>query len=308
MKNILVIGGSYFVGRLFCILASRDGGFEITAVNRGNCAIRKDRVTELVCDRNDADGLRHRLLPSLEGRRFDALIDFCGYEPGQIEALLPLLKDRIGQYIFVSTASVYAPDDLTERHEDDRVMDEPAVHNQLTDYVYKKLLLEQELVRVSADCGVPYTILRPTVIFGPFNYSPRESYYIQRMVQGQALPELRDAPARFNMVYGLDIAQALMRMSGDSRAYGEIFNLSAPEVITRRELLDALVRFHGSPVSRVPVSEAEAADWGLQISLPTVYDELYSGKKLCDTFDFAYTPFEDAMKKTYEVFRGVYGG
>lgn len=306
MKKILLIGGSYFVGRLFCIFASRDGNFELTVVNRGNYAIRRERVTEYVCDRNDIDGIKQRLLPCLSGQYFDAVIDLCAYTPGQIRSLLPLLKGQIGQYIFVSTASVYAPEDLTERHEGDRVMNEPSVHNSLTDYVYNKLLLERELVNVSAECGVPYTILRPTIIFGPFNYSPRESYYIQRMVQGQPIPELQNAPARFNMVYGIDIANAMMQMSGDARSYNEIFNLSAPEVLTRRALLDALVRLHGQPVSRIPITEAEAENWGLQISLPTVYDELYSGEKLCKTFGFTYTPFEDAMKKTYEVFRSVY--
>ena len=36
MKHILVIGGSYFVGRVLCTLASREPDeYKITIVNRG---------------------------------------------------------------------------------------------------------------------------------------------------------------------------------------------------------------------------------------------------------------------------------
>ena len=59
-KQVLVIGGSYFVGRVFSILCSRDEEFELHVVNRGKAPIRKEDlgIHEYRSDRHDIDTLR----------------------------------------------------------------------------------------------------------------------------------------------------------------------------------------------------------------------------------------------------------
>ncbi|MBR2831833.1 MAG: NAD-dependent epimerase/dehydratase family protein [Oscillospiraceae bacterium] len=306
MKKVLIIGGSYFVGRVFCIQASRTENFEITAVNRGRAPINKPHVRELVFDRNDGEAIREQLLPQLGDEKFDALIDTCAYEPGQIRNAVEQFGDRIGQYIYFSTASVYSTDDLTMRHEGDPVMAEPKVRTEMSDYVYKKLLLENELIEECGKRNIPYTILRPTIIFGPLNYTPRESKFIELIARGHVVPLLVGAPAKFNMVYVIDISRALQLMVGDERAYNEIFNLSAPEIIDRPFFYESLERFNGEPYQKREYTIEEAPGQDIPLTLPTVYDELYSGEKFARTFDFKYTPYEDAMKNTFDIFKSLY--
>ena len=114
---MLVIDGSYFVGRMFCLQATRTGDFGLTVINRGNAPLGKPDIREHAFDCNDDAAIRANLLPLLAGERFDALIDTCAYEPGQIQKILGLFGDRIGHYIYISTASVYAVGDLSERRE-----------------------------------------------------------------------------------------------------------------------------------------------------------------------------------------------
>ncbi|MFA4910212.1 MAG: hypothetical protein WC649_04135 [Desulfobacteria bacterium] len=57
MKNILIIGGSYFVGRVFVEELVKEAGYSIYVVNRGNVPLNMEGVHEIVCDRNDVDGL-----------------------------------------------------------------------------------------------------------------------------------------------------------------------------------------------------------------------------------------------------------
>lgn len=301
-----MLGGSYFVGRIFCIKASRTENFEITVMNRGRLPIRRPHVTEYVYDRNDSLSIEEMFLPQLAGKHFDAFIDMCAYEPGQIKAALEHFGDKIGQYIYVSTASVYSTEDLSIRHESDPVMDEPKIHDQNSDYVWKKLLLERECVEECTKRGIPYTILRPAVIFGPFNYSPRESFYIEKIAKHQKVPVLKDATAKFSMVYALDINEAFQLICGDERAYNKVFNLAAPEEVTHEMFYDSLERFNGAPYDRDEYTCDEAAKMGIPVTFPTKYDELYSSELFCKTFDFSFTPYDEAMKKTFDIFMDAY--
>lgn len=306
MKQILILGGSYFVGRIFCIFASRTGEYEITLVNRGRQPVRRECVTELVCDRNDVERLRSEILPTLSGKHFDTLIDTCAYEPGQVSSILPLFAPLADQYLLLSTASVYSTEERSARRESDPLMEKPAKFDSNSEYVWKKVLLEQELREVAGLVGIPFTIFRPAAIFGPFNYAPRESWYIERMVKRQPIPVLNDAPARFQMVYAPDVANAMMLAAGNPQAYNRVFNLAAPEVITRALFYQALEKCFGEPVSRISITEEEASLYGLSLSLPVRYDELYDGSEIERTLSFSYTPFSESMQKTVNVFKNVY--
>ena len=56
--RVLVIGGSYFLGRIFCTLASRLGDMELTLLNRGRYPMTHlPGLREFRCDRHDPVGL-----------------------------------------------------------------------------------------------------------------------------------------------------------------------------------------------------------------------------------------------------------
>ena len=53
MKEVLVIGGSYFVGRIFSMVALQEG-WRLTLINRGTYSLSElGDVTEFSCDRYD---------------------------------------------------------------------------------------------------------------------------------------------------------------------------------------------------------------------------------------------------------------
>jgi nucleoside-diphosphate-sugar epimerase len=161
-------------------------------------------------------------------------------------------------------------------------------------------------VSACAHLGIPYTILRPTFIYGPFNYARRESYFVELIARGHVVPVPADATARFNMVYVFDIARALELMIGDERAFNEVFNLSAPDEITYSVLLEAFAKFNGGPFMTRSVTVEEILAEDIPLPFPLTEDELFSGKKLSDTFEFEYTPFMQGMEKTYKIFYSLF--
>src|SRR5512139_661153 len=102
LKNVLVVGSSYFVGRVFVEELRRRPGFALHVMNRGRRPLRLDGVREIVCDRHDSTAVR-RLLPPLE---WHAVVDFCAYRPEDVARLLGHLPGTVRQYVLISTATV----------------------------------------------------------------------------------------------------------------------------------------------------------------------------------------------------------
>jgi len=302
MKNVLVIGGSVFTGRVFSIQSSKNGGFDLHVVNRGNYPMELEHVTTYKCNRHSPRMIA-RLVPDIT---YDALVDFCAYEPGEIKSVIDALGSRIKQYIFFSTASVYVP---TQGFVDENtpIISPPASDSDtVDDYVQNKIKLENELVEACEKSGIKYTILRPTFIYGPFNYAPRESYFIERIARKRPVPVPIDAQSRFNFVYVLDIAGALMACIGDERAYDSVFNLAGGETLTYPQMISDFERYNSGPFETLGVTVAQAEEEQIPLPFPLSDDVLVNGKKFAETFEFEYTPFSEGMERTFKVFYSLY--
>jgi nucleoside-diphosphate-sugar epimerase len=281
---------------------SKQEDYELHVVNRGQFPLNLKGVKEYKCDRHNPRMVA-RLLPA--DMIFDVMIDFPVYNPGDVSSILEALEGRVRHYIMFSTASVYEPYDHKIKKEGDPVVTK-SEGDRVSDYIYNKILIEQETIRTCKALGIPYTIMRPTFIYGPFSYSARESYFVELIARGHVVPVPVDATARFNMVYVFDIARALELCIGNEKAYNEIFNLSAPEEITYSTLLEAFEQFNGGPFMTRPVTVEEILDENIPLPFPLTEDELFSGQKFTEKFDFSYTPFMEGMEKTYKIFYSLF--
>ena len=305
-KQILVIGGTYFAGRVFSILTSRgDSGrddLDLHVVNRGRFPLNNlQHVTQYVCDRHESEKLVS-MLP--DGLVFDAVVDFCAYEPGEIRALTDALAGRFRQYIYLSTCTVYAPASgcLSETA--------PVIENFGSspefEYAGKKYALEQELIAACQNAGAAYTILRPAFIYGPFNYAPRESFYAKLIAAGQPVPVPTDASGRFSFVYVYDVSAIINRCIGNEKAFDCVFNLAAPEIVDYTSFLDTFRQCYGSDFPTYPVTVRQVIEQNIPLPFPLDEDQLYSGKRAEELLDFSYTPFATGMKKTVELLKDLY--
>ena len=302
-KRVLIIGGTMFTGRVFTILASRSDEFELHVVNRGRFPLGKlANVTEYKCDRNSYR-MFERIVPQLE---FDAVVDFCAYNEGDATPVVKAFSSRIKQYILFSTASVYDPTMRKMKEEGDPLAPASMLGGQEGAYVAGKIALERELVLAATAADMKYTILRPTFIYGPFNYAPREPWYIELIARKHVVPVPLDATANFNFVYVKDIARALMAMIGDERAYNEVFNLAGPEVLSYTRLMSDFERYNGGAFETREVTVAQAEEESIPFPFPLTESDVTSGVKFADTFDFKYTPLSEGMESTFRTFYSLY--
>ena len=262
--KILVIGGSYFAGRVFTMVASNQ--CELTLINRGRYSMsRYPDVREIRCDRHDAAALR--ALPPAD---YDAVVDFCAYAPGDIETLAAAAPITFKKYIYVSTADVYdraAPQPWTEQTPigTDFSMTGPDT----AAYLSGKASLEAECRSLCARRGADCVILRPAFLYGPYNYAPRETWYIQTAVSGAPIPHPTDAAGRFQFVYVKDLAMAVLAaLSPDAPGGCHAYNLAAPEVFDYDRFLAALRAASGRPVETAPVTVEQVLRENLPLPFP----------------------------------------
>lgn len=71
-KNILIIGGSYFIGRVCALMLLNDKTYSVSILNRGNNPLKKDGIKEYKSDRHDLKALKSTI-PDIA---YDAVIDF----------------------------------------------------------------------------------------------------------------------------------------------------------------------------------------------------------------------------------------
>ncbi len=301
--NVLVMGGSYFLGRIFSIFASRGEDMELTLVNRGRYAMTQyPHLTEHRCDRHDAAGLER-----LPAREYDAVVDLCAYNPGDISFLLEHLPGTVKRYILISTADVYDRRPQEAADEDFPLRTAQGA-GEVGEYIRNKCLLEEELRRECGARGLEFTVLRPAFIYGPFNYAPRESWYIQRIVRGEEIPTPTDASARFQFVFVKEAAEAILACIRRPEAANRAYNLAAPEVLDYPAFLEALRAASDRPFRTREVTVAEVLRENIPLPFPLKAEEseLFRGDRLTRELGIQYTPFREGLEKTFRSFRSVY--
>ncbi|MCV2357416.1 NAD-dependent epimerase/dehydratase family protein [Paucibacter sp. TC2R-5] len=259
--KILILGGTQFLGRHMAALALA-AGHEVTLFNRGNHGhdlfpaaeqIRGDRLLDL---------------SALRGRRWDAVFDASCYLPSAARRSAELLADAVEHYCLISSISVFPQinADTVETSSLAQLSAEQlaAAEAQATGlgsqsgggygaaYGGLKALCERELSRVM---GSRALIVRPGFIIGPYDYSPRLRYWLERMSEGGRVlaPGRPGRPVR--LIDARDIAAWCLALA--QARTGGIFNATGPDGQTMGDLLLACRAATGLKSELVWCSEAE---------------------------------------------------
>ena len=181
--RILVIGGSYFFGRVFVMLAAKE--HNVTVVNRGTCSVAELGAKQIKGDRKEEG-----VWKSIEDD-CDCVVDFCAYEKGDIARVLENMPGRIRQYIFISTVDVYERGIKGLKGEETPLETRP-LPGEAGAYIAGKVALEREVREQCGKRDISCTVLRPAILYGPLNYAPRESVYIRLLARMFAHKEIME--------------------------------------------------------------------------------------------------------------------
>jgi 2'-hydroxyisoflavone reductase len=226
--RILILGGTGFTGP-HQVRYALQRGHQITLFNRG----RKPKqwpgeVEELLGDRDTGD------YQALDGREWDVCIDNPTSVPVWVRDAAEVLKGRIGQYIFISTISVYADnsqpgmqeDAAVARYEGVDAMAETMAGLRANMALYGPLKALSEAEARGQFGADRVTVIRPGLIVGPGDETDRFTYWPVRIARGGEVAAPGDGSDPVQFIDARDLAEWTIRMA-ESRVIGT-FNATGP--------------------------------------------------------------------------------
>jgi 2'-hydroxyisoflavone reductase len=241
--KLLILGGTMFLGR-YLVKAALASGHEVTLFNRGKT------YPDLFPEVEKLRGDRKESVQPLAGRRWDAVIDTCGYVPRVVRMSAELLADAVDHYTFISTISVYSDSKTCGQDEGAPLMKlEDETTEEVTGETYGglKALCEREAERAMPGRAL---IIRPGLITGPHDPSDRFTYWPVRVQKGGEILAPGPPGTPVQHIDVRDLAEWTLR-AVEQKLTG-VFNATGPDyappprMLTMDEVLDTCLDVTGS--------------------------------------------------------------
>ncbi len=229
--NVLFVGGTGQIS-LPCVKLALKAGHNVSVFNRG---IRDETlprgVTSIVGDMNDAKSYAR-----LGKQEWDVVAQFMVFRPEQMQQDIKTFSGKVGQYIYISSASVY------QKTIDSYVITEktPAI-NPYWAYSQAKIACENLMKKAKK---LPWTNVRPshTVRTGLPTMLNEGDLVAHRMLAGKPVLIAGDGNAPWTVTRSEDFARPFVKLFGKKRALGEDFHITGDKGFTWDAIYSAIGR------------------------------------------------------------------
>ena len=218
--KVLYVGGTGQIS-FDCVHRSVAAGHETSVFNRGNSgADLPEGARRIIGDINKSsyDVLGHE--------SFDVLCQFRAFTPDDVQRDIDLFAGKVGQYVFISSASAYQKPPRAFVVTEDVPLENP--FNE-----YSRLKTESEAL-LTAQSRLPYTIVRPSHTFRTRLPSALGEGFLapRRMLQGKPIVAPGDGSSFWTITRAEDFATPFVNLLGNDRALAEAFHITADRAFT----------------------------------------------------------------------------
>ena len=236
--KVLFIGGTGIISAA-CVREAVGLGYRVSVLNRGRSGLRPvpAGVEVLHADLDDPSGLAN----AVSGRRFDVVADFMSFTVERLERHLELFAGRVGQYVFISSASAYAKPVASLP-----IRESTPLRNPFWRYSRDKIACEELLVGRYREAGFPVTIVRPSHTYDQFALPIHGNWtQLARLRAGKPAIVHGDGTSLWTLTHASDFAYMFAGLLARPEAVGEAYTITGDEVLTWDAIFTALARAAG---------------------------------------------------------------
>lgn len=265
-KRVLVTGGCGFIG-INLVLRLVDLGAEVTVLDLPDADWGRlpESVTQVRTDILDAQAHRGRFEGIAIVYHLAARTDLDGHDLADyrqnfdgVRTLLHALDTAsLERFVFYSSILVTGIFSAT------RFVDESEPYRTNTLYGESKVLGERVTIEECGDAGIPWTIVRPASVYGPWGEAPYDAFF--HMVKRRRYFHVGRADNLVSWVFVGNVVDHTITLSQHKCAENDIFFASDLHPYTMREITDTVAAYYGITVPRVPVLLVTAAAYALGV-------------------------------------------
>ena len=249
--RILIIGGTGTISSAITRQLAKSEN-ELWLLNRGS---RRNEVPEgvkqIVADIDD----EAEVLRLIGDTQFDAVCEFIGFVPQQVERDHRLFAGRTRQYVYISSASAY------NKPARNYIINEgTTLANPHWQYSRNKIACEELLMKYYREEGFPVTIIRPSHTYCergvPVSvHGTKGSWQVlKRMMEGKPVIVHGDGSSLWTMTWNEDFARGFIGLLGNPHAIGEAFQIMSDESLTWNQIYEAVAAALGVELNPYYVS------------------------------------------------------
>jgi len=231
--KVLVLGGTGAMGTHFVQLLSNNGN-ETFVTSR--------TMRESVCGINYIQGNAHDLdfLQTVLHEQWDVIVDFMIYSTATFKERVNLLLEATTQYVFLSSARVYADLDQPITENSPRLLDISQDKEFLSTDEYSLTKARQEDLLRNSGCK-NWTIIRPYITYSENRLQLgvlEKEEWLYRALHGRTIVFSSDIFSRITtLTYGMDVSKGIMAVIGNSNTLGDTFHITTEEFVSWKGLL-----------------------------------------------------------------------
>ena len=226
--KVLFIGGTGVISSA-CTNLCAESSIDLTLLNRGlTDRSIPENVNILKADIRNPEQVKS----ILKNYTFDVVVDWIAYNKEHVATDFEIFKDKISQYIFISSASVYKkPPDCLPIKETEPLL------NPVWEYSKNKILCEQYLMRMYEQHHFPVTIVRPSHTYDKTKIALSGGYTtVNRLREGNKVIIHGDGTSLWTLTHHRDFAGGFLGLLGKTNAIGEAYHITSDEVLTWNQI------------------------------------------------------------------------
>ncbi len=253
----LFIGGTGTISMAISRLLLKEG-WDLYLINRGNrnseSGLEKARF--ITVDINNEEEVAKKIA----GMHFDVACDFIGFVTSQLERDYRLLKGKVDQFMYISSASAYQ-----KPVGNYLISEKTPLANPYWEYSRNKIACEDYLMKLYREEGFPVTIIRPSHTYDersvPLGVHGNNGSFqvLKRIKEGRPVIIHGDGTSLWTLTHNSDFAKGFVGLMGNVHAIGEAVQIMSDESVTWNQIYGCIAKALGVELNPFYVSSTYLA-------------------------------------------------
>ena len=300
--KVLLIGGTGNISS-YVSKSLLEKGVDLYLLNRGNSNLDLPGITHIKGDIRN----RKEMLNILSDQKFDVVVDWIAFTVDHVEFDYEVFKDKVKQYIFISSASVYQKPPSTPY-----ITESTPLKNPYWQYSRDKIACEDFLIKQYRENDFPMTIVRPSHTYATILpiISPGHTNYafIDRIKKGKEVFLHGDGTTLWTLTHAEDFARGFCGLVGNIHSIGHTFHITSDEILTWNQIYEIMADTLEVRLNIVYIPSDFLNKCNSQLGSSLLGDKAYSMifdnskiKRFVPEYK-AIIPFSEGIKRVFEWF------